>query len=117
MTQERVGSVLLMIFFWSSLLLCRADPTSCDGDDGGVPNCCSGDSSTGMCESCKQGYGLVNYGGGCAKCKDSSCLSCDENVNICKDSEKFKSKIPNCSEQSGNRCFEVGLASDDIVMV
>ena len=101
--------VLYLSLFLSAQQLCRADPTACDGPDGGIENCCFGVSSTGICEYCKEGYGLVNGGKGCAKCKDPACLSCNESLNFCKDSEKFKGKIPNCSLQSGNTCIYVSV--------
>ena len=100
-------SVLLFLLLLVFHVPCsvRGDVTACDGDDGGIANCCAGDSTTSTCEACRVGYGLVKNS--CLKCKNPKCAYCNGNPNTCKSSDQYSGPIPHCSTSSYVDCIEV----------
>jgi hypothetical protein len=94
--------LLALVFVPNSVL---ADPTACDGDDGGIANCCAGDSTTSTCETCRVGYGLVKNS--CLKCKNPKCAYCNGDTSTCKASDMYAGNIAHCSTPSYVDCIEV----------
>lgn len=100
-----MAPVLIVLLFLLTLpYQSVCDPTSCDGDDGGIANCCVGDSTTSTCQACKNGYGLVKNA--CLKCKNPKCAYCNGDTSTCPQSDQYVGDIPHCSVSDFTQCIE-----------
>lgn len=99
----RGNAVLVVLLLCSHLVSVTGDPTSCDGNDSTVPNCCQGEGQ--RCFACKAGYGLVKNT--CQKCVNPKCAYCNGDSKTCKASDMYVGDIPHCQSKDFTSCYEV----------